>query len=64
MFYPSWLRIELLMFFLICTNYPSSMVEDHAASAGCALVNGGDVFVHEVDLSILTVFDRFTVDIT
>jgi hypothetical protein len=43
---PTWLRVNLLVFFLIHGNDFTRMIEDHKASAGGSLVNCSNILSH------------------
>ena len=55
--HPAGLGVDLLMLFLVYSNHMPAVIEDHAAGAGGALVNGGNVSGHnhlpEEDRSIV-----------
>jgi hypothetical protein len=46
-FYPTWLWIYLLMFFLVNRHHLPAMGEDYAACASGTLVDRGDILRHK-----------------
>jgi hypothetical protein len=46
MFHPTGARVDLFVFQLVHADRFPLMVEDHAAGAGGALIDGGNIFAH------------------
>jgi hypothetical protein len=55
---PAGLRKYLLVFLLIMSRDSALAIEEHAACAGGALINGGNVFRHTVRSFVNRLYPR------